>query len=166
MLMLRRLNPRNWMVATRLFAGFGLSVAFTVCACLVAWANFMQSERAMRTIELETISGMVNALEMASEQSALSALAPDLSRVVSDVERGSIAHRLDEQIAKIQSRLDSFRNHPYDDDLEATIGRVHLSGVRNHREPSLAEAQALATVSAAGSTFRGCPILAIASRGM
>ena len=45
-------------------------------------------------------------------------------------------------------------------------GRVHLSGVRNHREPSLAEAQALATVSAAGSTFRGCPILAIASRGM
>ena len=48
----------------------------------------------------------------------------------------------------------------------AQKGRVHLSGVRNHREPSLAEAQALATVSAAGSTFRGCPILAIASRGM
>ena len=49
---------------------------------------------------------------------------------------------------------------------DGTAGRVHLSGVRNHREPSLAEAQALATVSAAGSTFRGCPILAIASRGM
>ena len=124
MSMLRRLDPRNWKVATRLFTGFGLGVAFTVCACLVAWSNFMQSEQAMRTIELETISGMVNALKTASEQSALSALAPDLSRVVSDDERGSISHQLDEQIAKIRSLLDNFRDHPNGSDLEATIAVV------------------------------------------
>lgn len=124
MSMLRRLDPRNWKVATRLFTGFGLGVAFTVCACLVAWSNFMQSEQAMRTIELETISGMVNALKTASEQSALSALAPDLSRVVSDDERGSISHQLDEQIAKIRSLLNNFRDHPSGGDLEATIAVV------------------------------------------
>jgi len=124
MSIIRRLDPRNWKVATRLFAGFGLSVAFTVCACLVAWSNFMQSEQAMRTIELKTISGMVNALKTASEQSALSALAPDLSRVVSDDERRSISNQLDQQITKIRSLLDNFQTDPNSDDLQATMAVV------------------------------------------
>jgi len=120
MQLLNRLDPRNWKISTRLFTGFGLGVAFTVCACLVAWSNFTQSERAMRMIELETIRTMVNALKTASEQSALSALAPDLSRVISDSERAGIVKQLDEQMAKIESLLDSFQLSNITGDLGAT----------------------------------------------
>ncbi|MGI9499419.1 MAG: hypothetical protein ACR2P3_05245 [Geminicoccaceae bacterium] len=121
---LSRLDPRQWNIAKRLFAGFGLGVAFTVCACLIAWSNFHQSERAMRAIELETISGMINALKTASAKSVLSALAPDLSRVVSDTERASVSNQLDEQMAKIRDLLDNFQADQTTGDLKATIDFV------------------------------------------
>ncbi len=121
---LDKFDPRNWRIATRLFAGFGLGVTFTVCACLIAWSNFHQSEQAMRAIEIETISSMVNALRTASEKSALSALAPDLSRVNSDAERAKLSHQLDEQMSNIRHLLGNFQAESSTDNLDSTIDIV------------------------------------------
>ncbi len=119
-----KLDPRNWRIATRLFTGFGVGVTFTVCACLIAWSNFHQSEQAMRAIELDTISSMVNALKTASEKSALSALAPDLSRVNSDAERAKLSNQLNEQLHNIRHLLGKFQAERSTDNLQSTIDVV------------------------------------------
>ena len=111
---------------------------------------------------LEPLRARVN--ELSSKENALKEAENDVKRIESEIE----THKKANSIAKSCSdTLDPAKEAEKNlKDLCVQLGRVHLSGVRNHREPSLAEAQALATVSAAGSTFRGCPILAIASRGM
>ena len=133
---IKRLFALRYRISTQLFAAFGVAVAFTVAASLVAWFSLIQAGEAQTKVNEESVPELEAAFGMAGYSSDLVGAAPRLTTATSLREVASVWLEITTAKRNFEQRLDTLKQadperadriEGYADIVEDNIAEMRLN---------------------------------------